>query len=279
MNTTKFNLKMKKNCFTFAFVLKYLSLTLCLMLVCNIGAQTKRPELEKNVRRNTVLIGPTYGRMFTIGNLAKRFGGSNTIGINAAYKFGNNFQVSGNFSGWFGDNVKERGMLDSMIGSGGELLDINGNFAPMRLYQRGYLWHLDIGKIIPTGRINPNSGILISAGLGFMQHKIKFMHQLEVLPQLEGEYTKGYDRLTNGLMTRLFVGYQAIDENQMLNFHAGLEWMSGFTRNQRAFNFDTRTAETSLRRDNMIGLKVGLSFSIQGRKTGTRKGQEDKFFE
>ncbi len=272
-------MELNLNSFTFAFVLKNILFSLLIVLSSVVLGQTQRPEVEKNVLRNTVLIGATYGRQVALGDFRKRFGGSNTIGLNFSYKFGKNYQISGNFCTHFSSVVKENGVLDSIIGKNGQLLDINGNFAQVNLYQRGYLWHIDFGKVLKTSRFNQNSGILLSAGLGFMEHKIKFIHQTGVLPQLEGDNYKGYDRLSNGLLTRLFVGYQAIDPDQMLNYFAGFEFMHGFTKNRRTVNYDTRVAETNLRADQLLGIKIGLLFSIKGRKTGTKKGEEDKFFE
>lgn len=255
--------------------IRFLIFINCFISIATI-AQTKS---EQKDYRNTLLMGITYGRHQSVGILNERFGGSNTIGFNTSYKFGKNWQANFQINALFGSVVKENGMFDSISNNGTELLDVNGNFAEIRLYQRGYMWHFDFGKIIPLSPLNKNSGLLMTAGLGFMEHKIKFFHQRDVLPQLEGDYFKGYDRLTNGLMWRGFVGYQRIDDEQMLNFMAGLEWMHGFTQNRRSFNYDTRTADLRKRNDLLIGIKIGVMIAIQGRKAGTKKGQEEKYFD
>jgi len=229
--------------------------------------------------RNTILFCANYGRQQPVGILAKRFGGSNSVGFTTAYKFGRNFQVQAGINTFFSGKVKESGVFDSMKGSSGYLLDINGTYAEVRMYERGYHWHIDFGKIIPINKFDKNSGLLITGGLGFIEHRIKFTYQRTVLPQLDNGYYKGYDRLTNGLMVRGFIGYQKIDPQAMLNFVAGIELLNGFTQNRRELNYDTRMQDDSARNDLMIGLKVGIMVSLSGREAGTKKGEEEKYFE
>lgn len=229
--------------------------------------------------RNSVLFCVNYGRQVPVGILSNRFGGSNSVGFSTSYKFGNNYQIQAGINTIFSGKVKENGIFDTMVGGSGYLVDVNGNLAEIKMYQRGITWHVDFGKVIPINKFDPNSGILLTAGAGYMQHYIKYTFQRTVLPQLEGEYANGYDRLTNGLMVRGFAGYQRIDPKAMLNFVAGIEFLNGFTKNRRAFNFDTRTADNTSRNDLMLGLKVGVMISISGRKAGTSKGDEERYFD
>lgn len=214
-----------------------------------------------------------------VGILAERYSGSNSLGVTLGYKFGKNWLVQGGLNTVFSGQVKENGVLDSMIGNGGLLVDNNGTYAEVRMYQRGYNWHVDFGKIFPIGNFDRNSGILFTAGIGFMEHKIKFTFQKTVLPQLEDGYYKGYDRLTNGIMARGFLGYQRIDPKGRLNFVAGFEMLNGFTKNRRAYNYDTRQSETARRNDLMLGFKIGIMVSLNGRQAGNSKAEEERYFE
>ncbi len=234
----------------------------------------KKPFLD-----NSILFGISFAKHAPSGNLKERFGQSNTFGFNTSYKFNRNIYLHCGLDILFSSNVKENGILDSIIGKSGDLIDNQGNLAIIRLYQRGYSWHINAGKIIPLSRLNPNSGLLITGGVGFLQHKIKFQFTRNILPQLEDNYFKGYDRLTNGLMFRGFIGYQRIAENGMFNFFAGIEILKGNTYNRRELNYDTRVKETRLRNDILTGLKFGIQIKIEGNRANTRKGDDGSFFE
>jgi len=229
--------------------------------------------------QNQVFIGFNYSRLTPFGDLADRFGSANSVGISAHYKFAGNFQIQGGIHSLFGSKVKEYSVFDTLIGSSGYLLDLNGNYAEVKLYERGYYWHIDAGKIFPLNGFNVNSGIFVSAGLGFIQHKIKFNFQRTVLPQIEGDYQKGYDRLTNGLMFRGFAGYQHLSPSGMFNFVAGIEVLQGSTRSRREFNFDTRIADTKVRNDLMLGLKMGIMINIYRRGRGNLNDREEKIYQ
>jgi hypothetical protein len=243
-------------------------------------AQDTSNFASKNlVFRNALLVGVNYSRQRPIGILSNRFGDNSSVGFSLTYKFSRNFQIQGSINTLFGSVVNENTAFDTMIGKGGYMLDVNGNYAEVKMYERGYNWHFDIGKIFPLGKFDRNSGLLVSVGAGFIQHKIKYTFQRNVLPQLEGEYAKGYDRLTNGLMLRGFVGYQRIAENKMFNFIAGLEFLNGHTRSRRAFDYDTRRSDKQSRIDNLLGLKLGVMINIGDRQTGVKKGEEDRYFD
>lgn len=231
------------------------------------------------VFQNASLINIDYGLSAPFLDLAKRYGRINGIGIGYGYKFNRNFFINASGSLLFSNKVRENGILDSIIGPSNELIDAQGNFAVLRLYQRGYMWHVNFGKIFPINKSEMNSGLMVTGGIGFIQHKIKFQFSRTIMPQLENNYYKGYDRLSNGIMFRQFTGYQRIDPNGMLNFYAGIESILAFTKSQREINFDTRTKDLSTKKDLLIGMKFGIIIPIKGRVAGGKKGENNTFFE
>lgn len=262
-------------------VLKYLlSILFFLTVFSQVRAQQdtsrKKPKTEL---RNAVLFGFSYSRQTPIGELAKRFGGNSGLGFTVGYKLGRNLMLQGGVQAIFSGRVKENNVFDSMTGSTGYLIDVNGSYTDVHIYERGYNWHVDFGKIFPVNKFEKNSGLLITGGLGFMQHKLKFIYSRTLVPQLDNGYYKGYDRLTNGLMLRGFIGYQRIDPKGMLSFMGGIEILDGFTKNRREFNYDTRVKDDHLRNDLLIGARVGIMIALQGRKAGTKKGDEERYFE
>src|SRR5688572_12336489 len=173
----------------------YYSRLLIFCFICSffqVQAADTTAVKKKPPYRNTLLLNMSYGRQAPLKDMALRFGGSNTVGAGLVYKFGNNWQVQAQLETLFSGKVKEDGVFDSMIGQGSNLVDNTGTFAEVRMYERGYLWHIDFGKIIHLDQIDMNSGLLFSLGAGFIEHRIKFTFQRTVLPQVEGDYYKGY---------------------------------------------------------------------------------------
>lgn len=198
-------------------------------------------------------------------------GGYALPGGDMADRFGNNFSIGGKFirktkGNWtwgfqgdffFGDEVRETDILKGLVTSQGELLTQDGTFGTVLLYERGWRVETQLGKIFPVLGPNDNSGLVFMAGAGFIQHKIRIESQGDRIPYLEGDYTKGYDRLTNGWYVSEFFGYMNFGNRRRVNFFLGIEAVQGFTQGRRSFNFDTRSSDTGERRDLMLGIKGG----------------------
>lgn len=206
----------------------------------------------------------SYGAYLPGGHLVDRFGWNSALGFCTDVKFKSNWVVglSGRFI--FGNQVKEN-TIASLQNSEGFIIDMNGNYATVLTSQRGFTIHATGGYLIPRLGPNPNSGILLQGGIGFLQHKIRIEHDQSPVPALEGEYLKGYDRLTNGLLLTEFIGYQYLSNKRLLNFYAGIELMQGFTRNRRSYNFDTMQADRTARMDLFFGLRAGWILPLYAR--------------
>ncbi|MCK6649378.1 MAG: hypothetical protein L6Q66_06965, partial [Bacteroidia bacterium] len=76
------------------------------------------------------------------------------------------------------------------------------------------------------------------------------------IPQLDSDYKKGYDRLTNGFLLSQNLGYLYLSNNRIANFYIGFECMQGFTQNRRSYNFDQMKQDTEKRVDILYGGKV-----------------------
>lgn len=209
-----------------------------------------------------ILFNFSYAPQLPLGELSERFGVSFSAGLSADYLTENNwlFGAQGQFI--FGNRVQE----DVLAGLRTEAGDIIGNDrspADIQLRQRGNYYGLRVGRLIGLFKENPRSGLRIDLGAGLLQHRIRFQKDpFRSVPQLEGEYSKGYDRLTNGLALYQFIGYQVIGKRNSVNLIAGFEFIEGFTKNRRAFNFDTRTVDTDQRLDILAGFRIGFSLPM-----------------
>ena len=86
------------------------------------------------------------------------------------------------------------------------------------------------GYVFPVLSPNPNSGIIVSGGIGILQHKILIDFRDAQIPQLGEEYKKGYDRLSYGLALNQFVGYVFFGNKKLINFYAGVELTQAWTK-------------------------------------------------
>lgn len=230
-----------------------------LILLLSLSLTLFSSQAQVNIKDSAVavpLLGFSYGYHFPGGDLAKRFGPNSDAGISGFYKTRGNWLLGGTLSYLFSNNVNERGILDSIAG-GGAIIDQNGRFADVRLYQRGWNFYAGGGKVFDVWNMNPNSGPFVLAGVGFLQHKIRIEDIGNQSPQLAGDYKKGYDRLTNGISASQLIGYLFLGSKRKVNFFAGLEFTQAFTRSRRSWDFDLMRKDETKRIDLLYGFRAG----------------------
>jgi hypothetical protein len=150
----------------------------------------------------------------------------------------------------------------------GNITDINGDIAALVVFPRGFSSNLTIGKILPFLNVNKNSGVFIHGGVGFLLHKMKIETNEQVVPQLELDYKKGYDRLTTGINFHYFIGYNFMATGRGFHFYGGLYGQHGYTKNRRDLFYDRPDEEVSkdTRQDIQMGLKLGWVIPIYKRQ-------------
>ncbi len=222
---------------------------------------------QRNVSTETIgtpWIGIHYGISSPTNSLAERFGLLNNLGFNAGYKTKRNWFFGTDLNFFFGNQLKTGDIFTNLQDSYGNISDINGDVGTVLLYSRGYNANFSLGKVFPVFGSNPNSGIFLQAGAGYMQYRIRIETNNQVIPQVELDYRKGYDRLTGGLTSHQFVGYAHMSNGGLVNFYAGFYFLQGYTHNQRTVNFDQPSVpvSTSLRYDNLYGFRLGWLIPI-----------------
>ena len=247
--------------FRFSQFRLFLLVLACFVVGRNVSAQ-------KSVRDSSIsmtMIGAIVGVQSPGGDLSDRFGTNFNIGGTFQYKTRTNFLfgVDGYFL--FGPDVKDEGLLRYFLNSSGAITGLDGQFANILLYERGMKFDLKAGRIFPVIGPNPNSGITLTLGAGWIQHKIRIDNKSEAIPALSGDYLKGYDRLTGGFALTGFAGYTNFGNKRLVNFFLGVEVTRGFTHNLRRFNFDTREQDDRLRNDLFFGIRGGWLFPLYRR--------------
>lgn len=219
----------------------------------------------QNIRDTSILapvISASYALQIPLLDMAETFGINSNIGVNGGIKTAKNwqFELEGTFL--FSKNIKIPTLLDPIVTSDRQIIANDGGPANIEVYERGFTGTFNVGKVFPVIGPNPNSGIIVKVGAGFIRHKIRIDNQNYVVPQLDKENLVYYDRLTLGFLTKEYVGYQHLGNNNLTNFHVGLEFMQGFTQGMRDYQIDLEGPYTDKRLDFMVGIRVGWIFPV-----------------
>ncbi len=190
------------------------------------------------------------------GDLSKRFGPNLNIGGSFMIKTKHNWLLGLESNYCFGRNVKEN-VLTQLKNSDGFIVDNEGFPADIRVTERGFGIHLSGGKIFKFLSANPNSGLMVNVGAGYLQSKIKLYDAQQRIAAVKGDLAHGYDRLSGGVSFTQFVGYMFLSDNRLLNFYFGVEGYEAFTQSIRKLNYDTGLPDTQKRLDMLFGLRFG----------------------
>ncbi|MCF6171468.1 MAG: hypothetical protein L3J31_04150 [Bacteroidales bacterium] len=199
---------------------------------------------------------PNFAYAFQLpgGDVADRYGFNSTIGGGAMYKSVKNVLISLDFNFIFGNKIHNADTIMRMVETqSGHVIDGNGTFALYALYERGYSLNFRIGKIFRVLSPNPNSGLMVMGGIGFLNHRMKIDNQHKTAPQISGDYAKGYDRLTGGLAFNEFIGYFFMGKSRIANFYAGFEFYQAFTKSLRDRVFDRVVYDESSKSYKVVG--------------------------
>ncbi len=237
------------------------------------GAQADLFGTTKAPARKGFIIGANGTFDIPGADMAKRFGLSYRLGPSLLYKTTDNWMFGAKCDWLFGNKIKEPGLMSNIVDSQGFFITNQGSRQSVEVLERGWAIGLMAGKIFPVSKANPNSGILLLTGVGFLQHKINIYDADKIVTQLSGDYRKGYDRLTNGIYIEQFAGYNHFDRKGYFNFHIGLNLMAGFTKGRRDYLYDVRRPDNQSRLDILYGVRGGWYVPL------FRKKSEEVYFE
>ncbi len=238
---------------------------LSLALLCCLPLWLWGQQYGEYVRNkgNALLLQLNYAVHKPGGDLADRFGNNFSLGTGAdLITDKGNWLFGAGFAYLFGGEVRED-VLAGLRTPEGAIIGNDRSYASIELRERGFYAGAHIGKLFSLGLPNPRSGIRATVGAGLLQHKIRIQDDpFRKVPQLDENYKKGYDRLSNGLALAGFIGYQVLSMNKRANFYGGFEFTRGFTMSRRDFNFDTRAKDETKRADLLFGVRVGWVIPI-----------------
>lgn len=215
------------------------------------------------------MFSANYMLQFPGADMAKRFGVNSNIGSSFMVKNQKNFlfELNGNYI--FGNILKNDAthLFDSISTSNNHaIINENGEYAKVRTFERGFFIGARIGKVISLKKPNPNSGILISIGGGYLQHKIRIENDGNNAPQILGDYKLGYDKMQYGFSVTEFVGYMFFSKTQTMNFYAGFEFYQAWTRSGRSWDFNLMRKDDYKYFDLLHSIKIGWIIPIYRRE-------------
>ena len=240
--------------------MRYLFFLLCIISFTGFSQRNLR---DSSV--NTVVSAINYKFNLTSGDLSDLWGFNHEVGISVDNKFQNNLTLGFNAGFIFGNQLKDTTIFEDVVNSFGTVTALSGAPGQILYLMRGMTANINAGYVFNKLGNNPNSGLWIQGGAGLLMHKIRIESLYDDVPQLEGDYRKGYDRLHMGFACREFIGYLFQADQRFLNFYAGFEFIQGFTYNQRNYNFDLGGPDPGLNYDFLWGAKVGWLIPIYKR--------------
>ena len=238
---------------------KYSILSIFTLLFIQFGFSQKKTSEKPDIKRNVIGISATYAYQIPTGDLANRFGANSNIGASVWFKHKTNWIIGAEFTYMFGQNMKEEAysIFNNIKTAEGNITDKYGQASVVLLSERGFYAGIKLGRVISISKRNLNSGILLTFGLGILQHKIDIQNDGNVTPQIIGDYEKGYDKLTNGLALQQFVGYMYVGKSRLANFYVGMEFTQAFTQSRRDFDFALMKKDDTKRLDLLNSIRVG----------------------
>lgn len=244
-------------------ILFFLTLSSCVIHNTLFAQSTAKNQKKEADKPNAIWNIDVVGSVEKPGaDMAKRFGTSYRIGLAIKKKNEKNWIYGAKLDFLTGNKMRDDSLLNNLTVSQGGIITRNGQLYNVGTFLRGYLIGVQVGKIFPILQVNPNSGPMMLASVGFMQYKINFFDRDNSFPQLTKEYKKGYDRLTNGIYIEDFIGYQYFDKRKYINFYVGLNLVWGFTQGRRDYLFDLQRSDKGARNDLLTGLKLGWVLPI-----------------
>lgn len=190
----------------------------------------------------TAMFQVTYAAQFPGMDTKTNYGFTNTIGGSVIYKSEGNwlFTANGNFI--FGNQLK--GSRIDILGESittiyGEVIGDGGLPTALAFFQRGLHFQAEVGKLFALAP-NPNSGIFVQAGIGYLRNRTRIDYQIEAQnnpQQLTGDYQYGYDRMRGGFALHGEAGYLIMSNTRIYNLSVSLEVTYARTRDLRDYDF------------------------------------------
>ncbi len=243
------------------------SISFVAVLLCStrmLSAQSEKSEMSAIIMKTGV------GYHFGLSDLGDRFPSFSTFPGEVYYKTKKDLTFGFSYQRFLGNRVRIDSLYGGILGASQMIFDNEGFPAQIRYYMRGYMLQGHVGKLFSMKPEWQHSRIELKLGFGIMQHKIRTKFDQGKLPQLEGEYASGYDRLTNGALFSQSIIFHYLN-TETVSIFAGINFGQALTKNRRSWDYSLMRQDPSLRKDFFIGASAGILIPIVLNSSNTTK--------
>lgn len=242
----------------------------CLLFLSLNGIFAQNSIQKEKIDSATTLcwLDANFSYQLPSGELYKTFKPNFNLGPGITFKTTSNWTIHVRFNYLFGSSIRcdIKDILGNMVNANGDIIDGYGMKGTLGL--EGRYWYLagGAGKIIPVSQNKRNSGIWISADIGYFVHKIHFTDNDHLIDQLDGDYKKGYDQRSAGLCLSQFIGYLHIGKVRVASFYGGIEIYEMWTTATRNYNFVYGPTTNQKKFSSLLGFKLGWIIPLYEQK-------------
>lgn len=237
---------------------RFFVLSLFVMLVYTASAQ-------KDIKKEcvpTLMFSATYAYQFPGADTKILYGNNSTIGASVLYKTDKNWLWTANGNFIFGDkiNSSREDILGIILDNNGELITGDGIYGSYAMFQRGYHFQAQVGKVFSVLAPNPNCGFFVNAGLGYLMNRVRieFSSSSSTPPNIDDDYKYGYDRMRGGFAYSGEFGYLYMSNSRVLNFSLSFEFIQSHTKSLREWDFNLMAKDLKSYVDRYYGIRFAI---------------------
>ncbi len=199
------------------------------------------------------------------GDWKSRYPAFTSVPLSFEYFHRHKFIVGANYNIYLGSQVNENGLYGNMTNSKNELLDLNGYPAVVRTYMRGFQSGVHALKSYPL-KAGSNWHLQMGGGLGYYRSYTKFVFDENQVPQIDGNYQTGYDRLSAGWYLQEQMRIQYLN-NELVSMGLGIHFMQGSSNHLRPYDFANQTPGYQQFTDYSYGANLFITIPIRVSET------------
>lgn len=213
----------------------------------------------------------TTGKEATMASLYK--GPWLDFGIDALYKFKNNWLLSVDGDIWFGsNNLQHRHeRMSSLYTRDSIIIGGNGTNATVTCYNRGLGVQGGVGRIFALWpERNPNTGLMARLSAGYMRQQTIFMIYDEKAPQISDDYALLYDHQRHGVLLTESLGFWLMSSrSDLANLYLAFEVTQCWSWSTRQYQIDDylglRGKDGNRYFDLLYSIKLCWMFPLRGK--------------